>query len=79
MLLYYLTYTASAVESLTEVVVSHAFRLLPVMVSLHQFRQPSDLGIGGMCNVAKQIIDLDHEIVVALGVQYPGSHLNSFL
>jgi len=79
MLFYHLPYPARAVESLKEVVVSLVFQLLPVKVSLREVRQPSDLGVGGIGNVAKEIIDLEHEIRLVLGGEFPDGDLYSFL
>jgi len=55
MLLYRFPNPAGAVESLKEVIVSLVPQLLPVKVSLREVQQPSDLGVGAMSNVAKEI------------------------
>jgi hypothetical protein len=79
MLLYHFPNPAGAVESLKEVIVSLVLQLLPVKVSLREVRQPSDLGVGGIGNVAKEIIDLEHEIRLVLGGELPGGDLYGFL
>jgi len=79
MLLYHFPNPAGAVESLKEVIVSLVLQLLPVKVPLREVRQPSDLGVGGIRNVAKEIIDFEHEIRLALGGEFPGGNLYGFL
>jgi len=75
MLLYHLPYPARAVESLQEVIVSLVFQLLQVKVSLHKVRQPSNLGVGSIGNVATGITDLEDEICFALGSEFPRGNL----
>jgi hypothetical protein len=79
MLVYHFPNPAGVVESLKEVIVSLVLQLLPVKVSLHEVRQPSNLGFGGIRNVAKDIIDFKHEIRLALGGEFPGCNLDGFL
>jgi len=79
MLLYHFPNPAGAFESLKEVIVSLVLQLLPVKVPLREVRQPSDLGFGGICNVAKEIIDFEHEIHLALRGEFPGGNLYGFL
>jgi len=67
------------VGSIKEVVVSLVFELLPVKVSLQEVRQPSYLGIGGIANAPKEIIDPEHEIHLALVGEVPGSNLHGLL
>ena len=79
MLLYHFANPAGAVESLKEVIVLPVLQLLPVKVPLHEVRQPSDLGVGGIRKVATEIIDFEHEIRLALGGEFPGGNLYGFL
>ena len=68
-----------AVESLKEVIVSLVVQLLPVKVSLRDVRQPSNLGIGSIGNVATEIIVLEDEIHSVLGGKFSnGNHHNVF-
>jgi len=66
---------AEAVRSLKEVIVLLVLQLLQVNVHLCEVRQPCDLGVGGIHNVDKDIIDLQLEIRLAFGGQFPGSNL----
>jgi len=66
MLLYHFPNPAGAVESLKEVIVSLVLQLLPVEGSLPEVRQPRDLGVGRIGHVAREIIDLEHEIRMVL-------------
>jgi hypothetical protein len=75
MLCYHLPYPARAVESVKEVIVSLVVQLLPVKVSLCEVLQPSDLGVAGIDNVTKEIIDLEHVIGLGLGGEFRGSDL----
>jgi len=79
MLLYHVPNTAGAVESLKEVIVSLVLQLLPVEVALRKLRQPSDPGVGGIGNVAEEIIDLDHEIRLVFGEDLLSGDLHGFL
>jgi len=79
MLLYHFPNPAGAVESLKEVIVSLVLQLRPVKVPLGEVRQPSDQGVGGIRNVAKEIIDFEHEIGLALGGRFLGGNLYGFL
>jgi len=79
MLLYHFPNPAGAVESLKEVIVTRVLQLLPVKVPLCEVRQPSDLGVGAISNVAKKIIDYEHHIWLALGGKFPGGNLYGFL
>jgi len=78
MLLHHFPNAAGAVKSLKEVIVSLVLQLLPVKVSLCEARQPSDLGVGGIGNVAKEIIDLEHEIRLVLGGVLSTGDLHGF-
>ena len=79
MLLHHFPNPAGAVESLKEVIVSLVLQLLPVKVSLRKVRQPSDLDVGGIRNVAEQIIDLEHDICLVLGGEFLGGDLYGFI
>jgi hypothetical protein len=79
MLLYHFPNPAGAVKSLKEVIVSLVLQLLSVKVPPHEVRQPSDLPIGAIGNVAKELIDFEHEICLALGGEFPGGNLYGIL
>jgi len=79
MLLYHLPYPARDVESLKEVTVSHIFQLLPVKIPLREVDQPSDLGFGSIGNLAKEIIDFQQEIVLAMVGKLPSGNLHGIL
>jgi len=79
MLYYHLPFLARAVESLKEVVESLVFQLLALKVSLREVRQPSDLGVGSIGDVAKDIIDLMHEIRLVSVGHFSRGDLHSFL
>ena len=79
MLLYHFPYPVGAVKSLKEVIVSLVLRLFPLKVSLCKVRQPSNLGVGGIGNVAKGIIDLEHEIGLVLGGEFPAGNIYGVL
>jgi len=79
MLFHHLPYPARAVESLKEVIVSLGFQLLPVKVSLPEVRQPRDLGVGSIGNVAKEIVDFEHEIRLVVGGEFMGGDLYGYL
>jgi len=79
MFLYHLPHSAGAVKSLKEVIVSLVLQHLPVKVSLHEFRQPSNMCIGGITNVAKGSIDLEHEIRLVLEGELLSYDLRGFL
>jgi len=71
MLFYHFPNPSGAVKSLKEVIVSLALQHLPVKDSLLEVRQPIDLGVGGIVNVAKGIIELKSKIRFVLGGQFP--------
>jgi len=79
MLVYHVPNPAGAVERLKEVIVSLVLQLLAVEVSFHKVRQPSELGVDGIGNVAQEIIDLDHEIRLVLGGERLSCDLHGFL
>jgi hypothetical protein len=79
LLFYHLPYPAGAVNSLKEVILLLVLQLLPVKVSLCEVRHQSDLGVGSIGNVSKEIIDLAHEIRLVLGGVVPSSDLHCFL
>jgi len=79
MLLSHFPYPARAVGSLKEVIVSLELDLLPVKVSLRRVEQRSYLGVGGIGNVTKENIDLEHEIRLVLGGELSSSDLHGFL
>jgi len=64
---YHLPNPGGAVENVNEVVVSHIFQLVPVKVSLCKVRQPSDLAVGSVGNVTKEMLDYKHKISLGLG------------
>jgi len=68
MLVYHLPYPAGDAESLKKVVVSSIFQLCPVSISLWEVRQPSDLCFGTIGIVTNEIIDLELEMHLSLGV-----------
>jgi len=79
MLLYCFPNPAGAVEILKEVIVSLVLQLLPVKVSLREVRQPSDLGLGAIGNVAKEIIYLKQEIGWVLARELSSGNHHGFL
>jgi len=79
MLLNHFPDPAGAVKSFKEVIVSHVLQLLPVEVSLRKVPQPSNLGLGGISNVAKEITDLEHEICFVLGGELGSGDPHGFL
>jgi hypothetical protein len=79
MLLYHFPNPAGAVESLQEVIVSLLLQRLPVKVALREVRHLSDLGIDGIGNVAREIIDLKDEIRLVLRGELLGGDLSGFL
>jgi len=79
MLLYHFANPAGAVQSLKEVIESLVLQLLPVKVPLWEVRQQSNLGVGGIRNVPKEIIDIEHGIRLALEGEFPGGNLYGFL
>ena len=78
-LLHHLPYSAGPVEGLKEVAVSLESQLLEVKIPLGEVRQPSDLGVGSICNLAKEIIDFEHDIRLPLGGKLPSTNLHGFL
>ena len=79
MLLYHFPNPARAVQSLKEVIVLLVLQLLPVKVSLHEGRQRSDLGFGGISNVTKAIIDSEYDRRLGLGGEPSSGDLHGFL
>lgn len=61
-LLYHLSNPSGTVEYLEDVNVPLVFQLLPVKISRCEDQQPSNMGICGISNVAKEIIDLKNRI-----------------
>ena len=57
-------------ESLKEDIVSLVLQLLPVKFSLCTVEEPSNLGVGSIENAAKQMLDLEDEICLALGTSF---------
>ena len=70
---------AGAVESLKEVIVALVLQLCIVKVSLHKVQQPSDLGVGGIGNVAREILDLEYEFRLVLMGKFQGGGLDGIL
>jgi hypothetical protein len=66
-LLYYFPNPTGAFERLEEVIVLLVLQLLPVKDSLREVRRPSDLGVDGIGNVAKEIIHLEHPMMLLFG------------
>jgi len=75
MLFYHLPSPARSVESLKKVIVSLVYELLSVNISLCNDWLSSDLGVGGIGNVVQEIIDLEYEIGLPLGAEFPGGDL----
>ena len=71
----HLPYPARAVGSFKEVIVILVFQLLQVNVTLREVKLPSDLSVGSIGNVAKEIIDHVHEIRLAFAGEFPGGDL----
>jgi hypothetical protein len=79
MLHYHVRNPAGAVESLKEVIVTLVLQLHPVKVPLREIQQPSDVGVDGIRNDAKEINDLGHEIWLALWGEFPSGNLYIFV
>jgi hypothetical protein len=79
MLRYYIPNPTGAIKSLKEGIVLLVLQHLPVNISLRKVQQPSDLGAGGISNVAKVIIDVTHGIHLVFGAKVMGGYLYGFL
>ena len=76
---YHFPNPAGAVGSLKEAIVLHVLQLLSVKVSLCKVQQQSNLNVGGIRNVAKEIIYYEHEVRLALRRQLSSGNLHIFL
>jgi len=79
MVFYHLPYPARAVKSLKEVIVSLVLQHLPVKVSLHEVWKRSNLVVGSIGHVSKAIMDLKHNIHLAMEGKFPSSNVYGIL
>jgi hypothetical protein len=79
MLLYHFCNPAGAVCNLKEVIVSLVHQRILVLVPFCEVRHPSDLGIGRIGSVGKEIIDRKHEIHLVLAGELSSGDVQGLL